>query len=97
MLRRRAARARAGERADRHLVAFGVVLLAHQDLRRRADDLEVAEVVEVHVGDGLSERSARYSAERRLGVALRDALADLHLHHVAGGDVAPSRARTAAR
>ena len=49
LLGRRAARARAGERPDRHLVALGRVLLAHQDLGRGADDLEVAHVVEVHV------------------------------------------------
>jgi hypothetical protein len=34
----------------------------------------------------LSERSARYSDSGRLGVALLDALAHLHLHEVARGD-----------
>ena len=47
-------------------------------------------------GDGFSERSARYSAERRVVIALLEALADLHLHHVAGGDVFLGRS-TAAR
>jgi hypothetical protein len=37
------------------------VLLAHQDLGAGADHVEVAEVVVDMYGDGLSERSARYS------------------------------------
>ena len=85
---RGAARARARERPDRHLLlAFGGALLAHQDLGRGADDLEIAHVVEVHVGRRVQRTQRAVEAERRLGVALGDALADLHLHHVAGGDV----------
>ena len=73
VLGRRAARARAGERPDRHLVAFGACLVAHQDLGRRADDLEVAHVVEVHVRRRVERAQRAVEAERRLGVALRSA------------------------
>ena len=69
------------------LLAFGDVLVAHQDLGRRADDLEVAHVVEVHVGRRVERAQRAVQAQRRLGVALLQALADLHLHHVAGRDV----------
>jgi hypothetical protein len=48
-LGRGAARPGAGQRADGDLVALGRAFLAHQDLGRRAHDLEVAHVVEVHV------------------------------------------------
>jgi hypothetical protein len=61
LLGRGATRARAGQRADRDLAAFGRVLLAHQDLGAGADDLEVAHVVEVHVGRG-SASAARGTA-----------------------------------
>ncbi len=63
------------------------MLVAHQDLGRRADDLERAHVVEVHVGRRVQRTQRTVQAQRRLGVALLQPLAHLHLHHVAGGDV----------
>jgi hypothetical protein len=87
LLGRGAARARAGQRADRDLVALGRVLVAHQDLGAGADDLEVAHVVEVHVGRRVQRAQRAVQRQRALGVALAQPLADLHLHHVAGGDV----------
>ena len=86
-LRRGAARARAGDGADRDLLALGHVLVAHQDLGRGADDLERPHVVEVHVRRRVERAQRAVQAQRRLGVALAQALADLHLHHVARGDV----------
>ena len=83
---RGAARAGAGQRPDRDLLAFGRLLLAHQDLRRGAHHVEVAEVVVVHVGAGVERAQRAVQRQRRLGVALLDALAHLHLHEVAGGD-----------
>ena len=87
LLGRRAARAGAGERPDRHLVAARRGLAPHQDLGRGADDLELVHVVEVHVGRRVERAQGAVEAERRAGVALAQALPDLHLHQVAGGDV----------
>mmetsp|Transcript_2847 Transcript_2847/g.7386 ORF Transcript_2847/g.7386 Transcript_2847/m.7386 type:complete len:553 (-) Transcript_2847:517-2175(-) len=85
---RAATRAGAGQRADRDLAAaVARMLLAHQDLRAGADDLEVAEIVEVHIGAGV-QRPQRPVQRDRLGLeGLGQALADDDLHQVAGGDV----------
>jgi hypothetical protein len=85
-LRRGAARPRAGQRADRDLLAHVGPLLAHQDLRAGAHHMEIAEVVVVHVRAGIERAQRPVQRQRRLGVALADALADLHLHEVAGLD-----------
>jgi hypothetical protein len=50
--------------------------LAHQDLGRRPDDVEVAQVVVVHVGRRVERAQRAVQAQRALGVALLDALAD---------------------
>ncbi len=86
-LGRGAARAGAGDRADRDLRPLRRVLVAHQDLGRRADDLELAHVVEVHVRRRVEGAQRPVQRQRRFGEPLGQPLADLHLHHVAGGDV----------
>jgi hypothetical protein len=48
--------------------------------------MEVAQVVVVHVGRRVQRAQRAVQAQRAFGVALLDALADLHLHEVAGGD-----------
>ncbi|KOF54095.1 hypothetical protein AD428_09230 [Achromobacter sp. DMS1] len=90
-LGRAAALARAGQGTDGDLGFFLAVLhhalLAHQDLRRGAHHLEVAEVPEVHVGGGVEGPQGAVEGEGRVAEGLGDDLADLHLHEVAGGDV----------
>jgi hypothetical protein len=65
----------------------GEVFVAHQDFRRRADDLHVAEVVVVHVRRGIQRTQRAVQRQRRIDIGLADALADLHLHQVAGHHV----------
>ena len=86
-LGRRTARAGAGQGSDGDLVACRRVLAAHQDFRRGTDDLEVAHVVEIHVGRRVERAQRAVQAQRALRVGLAQPLTHLHLHHVAGGDV----------
>ena len=65
----------------------GGQLLTHQDLRRRAHDLEVPHVVVVHVGAGVERAQRPVQRQRALGVALLQALAQHDLHAVARGNV----------
>ena len=48
--------------------------------------MEVTKVVVVHVGAGIERAQRAVQRQGRLGVALLDALADLHLHEVAAGN-----------
>jgi hypothetical protein len=85
-LGRGAARARARQRADGDFLPLGRAFLAHQNLGAGADHMAVAKVVVIHVGAGVERAQRAVQRQRRLGVALVDALADLHLHEVAPGD-----------
>ena len=87
LLGARAARTRSGQRADRHFLAFGGGFLANQDFGRSADHLEIVEVVVIHVRRRIERAQRAVQGERRLRERQLDALADLHLHHVAVGDV----------
>ena len=60
-----AAAARAGDRPQRHLVA----LEPHQDLRRRADDVEVAKVEVEHVRRRVERAQRAVERERLAGIA----------------------------
>ncbi len=82
-LARGAARAGAGDRAQRHRLAF----LAHQDLGRGADDVEVVEVVVEHVRRRVERAQRAVERQRRRRERPREALREHDLHHVAGGDV----------
>ena len=62
------------------------LFLAHQNLRRRAHHVEIAEVVEIHVRAGVQRAQRAVQAQGRGGVALLDALAHLHLHEVTPGN-----------
>ncbi len=62
------------------------LLLTHQNLGRRPHHMEVAKVVVIHVRTGIERAQGPVQTERRLGVALLDALAHLHLHEVAAGN-----------
>lgn len=73
--------------------AFAVLLTAafafeaHEDFRRGADHLKIAEVEEEHVGRGV-ERAQRAVERQRAGAeGLAHALAQYHLHDVAIDDV----------
>ena len=48
--------------------------------------MEVTKVVVIHVGAGIERAQRAVQRQGRLGVALLDALADLHLHEVAAGN-----------
>ena len=63
------------------------MLLAHQNFRAGADDLEVPHVVVVHVRAGVERTQRAVQAERRLGVTLLQPLPDHDLHAVPSGDV----------
>ena len=81
--RRRTARARARDRAHRHLAA----LQPHQDLRRRAHHLGAAGIEEVHVGRGI-HRPQRAVHVHRSGIERHaHALRQHHLEGIARGDV----------
>src|SRR5690606_38615402 len=69
------------------LVAYLDRLLAHQDLGRGTDHVEIPEVVVVHVRRGVDRAQRPIQPQRRMGERLAQALADLDLHHVAGNDV----------
>ena len=85
-----AARAGAGERADGDfLLCFAVqcdLLLAYQNLGRSPHHMEITKVVVIHIGAGVERTQRPVQAQRRLGVALLDALAHLHLHEVAASN-----------
>ena len=82
--RRGAARPRTGQRADGDLLfAVAHAFLPHQDFRRGRDHVEITEVVIEHVGRRVQRTQRAVQRQRRFGVALADALADLHLHEVA--------------
>jgi hypothetical protein len=55
---------------------FGQTLLAHQDLRAGADDVEVAHVVVVHVRRRVQRAQRAVQRQRAFGVALAQPLAD---------------------
>ena len=55
--------------------------------RASADELEVVHVEVVHVRRRVQRAQRAVQRQRRLGEALAHPLAELHLHHVAGGDV----------
>ncbi len=80
---RRAARARAGDRPQRDCRAF----LPHEDLGRRADHVEVAEIVVEHVRRRVERAQRAVERQRRRREGPRKALREHDLHHVAGGDV----------
>ncbi len=82
-LGRGTARARAGQGADGDFLAVLHLVLAHQNFGAGADHLKVAEVVEIHVRRGVERAQRAVQRQGRFGVALVDALADLHLHKVA--------------
>ena len=86
LLGRGTARTGAGQRADDDFLAFFRVLLAHQDFGRGPHHMEIPEVVVVHVGTGIERTQRAVQRQGRLGVALADALADLHLHEITRGD-----------
>jgi len=81
-----AARAGARQRTDGDFLPFRCVLLPYQNLGAGTDDMEVAEVVEVHVGAGVERTQRAVQRQRALGVTLLDALAHLHLHEITRGD-----------
>ena len=85
-----AARAGAGQGADRHFLLGhaigGNLLLSHQNLGAGPHHLEIAKVVVIHIGAGVQGPQRAVQTQGRLGVALLDALADLYLHEVAPGD-----------
>ncbi len=83
LLRRRAARPGAGNRADGHLA----VLDPDQDLRARAGDGEVAEVEIVEVGRGIHPAERPVEGEGRQGERRLEALRQHDLEDVAGADV----------
>ena len=85
---RGAARTGAGDRTQRHfLAAVRRAFIAHQNLGRSADDLHVAEVIEVHVRRRVQRTQRAVQRQRRIDIRFADALADLHLHQVAGHHV----------
>jgi len=77
------ARARAGDRPQRHVAPF----LAHQDLGRGAHHLEVAELVVEHVRRRVDRAQRPVERDRRCRERTRHALRDHDLHDVAGRDV----------
>ena len=81
-----AARPGAGQRPDGDfllsLVAGQHGFLAHQDLGTSAHHMEITQVVVIHIGAGVERAQRPVQAQGRLGVALFQALADLHLHEV---------------
>ena len=92
LVRRRAARPRAGDRADRHRA----VAHAHQDLRARAGDREAAEVEEVEERRRIDPAQRAVERERRQRERRLEALRQHHLEDVAGQRCIPWRARTIA-
>ena len=93
-LPRRAPRPRARDRPQRDRVAF----LADQDLGRRADHVEVAEIVIEHVRRRIERAQRAIQRQRRRCERPLHPLRQHHLHHVARGDVllrAPHRALVA--
>ena len=85
----RAARACAGDGAERGAVPFQ----PHMQLRRRADQPQrwagdqAVEVEEEHVGRGVEAAQRAVDAERLRGGSAREALGQHHLEDVARGDV----------
>jgi hypothetical protein len=69
------------------LSSFAALFLAHQNLRRRAHHVEVAEVVVVHVRRRVQRTQRTVERKRIVAIRLDQALAHLHLHQFAGGDV----------
>ncbi len=90
LLRRSAAWAGAGQRTDGDF-AFGFavrlrrrgLLIAHQDFWRCADNLHVAEIVEIHIRRRIQRAQGAIQHQRRIDIRFLDALADLNLHQVA--------------
>ena len=85
--RRVAARAGAGERADRDDLVVAALLLAHEDFRRRAHHVEIAEIVVIHIRRRVQRAQRAVQRQRVVAIRLRQALADLDLHQLAGRDV----------
>ena len=83
LVRRRAAVARAGDRADGHHIA------AHfdQNLRARSGDGEAAEVEEVEIRRGIGPPQRAIERERRQRERRLEALRQHDLEGIAGGDV----------
>ena len=77
--RRFAAQASAGDGAHGDLVA----LAPHKDFGRRADDVEIAEIVVKQIGRGIERAQGAVEAERFVGKGQVHALAGHHLHTVA--------------
>ncbi len=73
----------AGDRPHRHLAVFQ----AHQDLRRGADDLEIAQIEEVHIRRGIEAAQRAVQIQWPRAERDRQALRDHHLHAVAVEDV----------
>ncbi len=65
----------------------GIVLAAHQDLRRGAHHVEVVEVVVEHVGRRVQAAQRAVQRQRCVGVRHAHALRQHHLHDVAVQDV----------
>ena len=74
-----AAQAGAGNRPHDDLVA----LAAHQDFGRRADDMEIAEIVVEHIGRGVERAQGAVERQRFVGKGQAHALAGDDLHAVA--------------
>ena len=83
LVRRRAARPRAGDRAD----GDRAVAHPHQDLRARADDREAAEIEEIQERRGIDPAQRAVERERRQRERRLEALRQHDLEDVAGGDV----------
>ena len=91
LVRRRAARPGAGDRAD----GDRAVAHAHQDFRAGAGDRKAAEIEEVEEGRGIDPPQRAIERERRQLEGRLEALRQHHLEDVAGGDVFLRRAHHA--
>ena len=83
LVRRGAARARPGDRADRHLVAGDL----DQDFRARTRDREGAEIEEVQIRRGVGPSQRAIERKRRQRERRLETLRQNDLERVAGGDV----------
>ena len=67
-------------------MAFCGVLVPHQNFWRCANDMKVSHVVVIHVRAGIERAQGAVERQRRFGIALFQALPNLHLHEVASGN-----------
>ena len=74
---------RAGNRAHGDFFIFQT----HQNFRRRADHLHLAQIKEEHVRRGIQPTQGAVQIQRRRGKGNAHALRKHHLHYITGGDV----------